>query len=163
MAAIAEKGATDLASFNEVGIHELDDKSEQEILEDWRAKSEKNIADFRTRDGDEVDSSIGAYPARWQAFHLAFEFATHADDVDAAVDPGEAQSRIDWEARHARFALKEAKPDLAVESGNGRTRVKGENVDVDLADADFVQAAAARMAPDGTLDPQTAAALSVTP
>ena len=29
-------------------------------------------------------------PARWQAFHLAFELATHADDVGVPVTPSEA-------------------------------------------------------------------------
>ena len=50
---------------------------------------------FRARDGGDVDSSVGAYPARWQAFHLAFELATHADDVGVPVADAE-------EARRAR-------------------------------------------------------------
>ena len=43
---------------------------------------------FRARDGGNVDSSVGDYPARWQAFHLAFELATHADDVEVPVTGG---------------------------------------------------------------------------
>jgi hypothetical protein len=27
-----------------------------------------------------VDTSVGDYPCRWQAFHVAAELATHADD-----------------------------------------------------------------------------------
>jgi uncharacterized protein (TIGR03083 family) len=163
MAAMGEKGATDIASFNEVGIHELDDQTPQQILETWRAKSAQTIEDFRTRDGGEVDSSIGGYPARWQAFHLAFELATHADDVAARVEPSEERSRIDWQAHFGRFALKESKPDVAIDGSDGHTHVKLDAVDVELPDEEFVQALAARVPPGGSLDPATAAALSVTP
>ena len=82
-------------------------------------------------DGDgDVDTSVGLYPARWQAFHLAGELATHADDLFV---PGLSAAQADGTARLASrgilalFALHEAKPDLALESStHGRTRVRGE-------------------------------------
>ena len=36
-----------------------------------------------------MDSSIGDYPGRWQAFHVAAELASHADDVGVPVTHGE--------------------------------------------------------------------------
>jgi uncharacterized protein (TIGR03083 family) len=156
------KGATDLASANELGIRELDGESTPELVKSWRDTAARNRDDFRTRDGSEIDSSVGAYPARWQAFHLAFELATHADDVGVAVTSEEAASRNAWQARFGRFALKESKPDVDIEAHDGHTRVRSADVDADLSDEQFVQALAARV-PPGSLDEKVAAALSVTP
>ena len=156
------KGATDLATANELGIRELDGEATAGLLQSWREEAARNRDDFRARDGGDVDSSVGAYPARWQAFHLAFELATHADDVGVPVDPEEAASRNRWQARFGRFALKESKPDVEIEAHDGHTRVRTADVDADLPDEQFVQALAARL-PAGSLDEKVAAALSVTP
>ncbi len=163
LADVGAKGAVDLASANEIGIHEFDGRTPDQILETWRASGAENRAAFAARDGADVDSSVGAYPARWQAFHLAFELATHADDADVPVEPSEAAARAEWQARFGRFAIKELKPDLAIEASNGRTRVRGEGVDVDLSDEEFVQAVAARLPAGSGIDDETAAALSATP
>jgi uncharacterized protein (TIGR03083 family) len=156
------KGATDLATANEVGIRALDAEATPELVKSWRENAARNRDEFRTRDGGDVDSSVGAYPARWQAFHLAFELATHADDVGVPVTPQEAESRNSWQARFGRFALKESKPDVEIEAHDGHTRVRTAEVDADLPDEQFVQALAARV-PAGSLDDKVAAALSVTP
>jgi len=163
LADVGAKGAVDLASANEIGIHEFDDSTPDQILETWRTASTQNRAAFKARDGSDVDSSVGAYPARWQAFHLAFELATHADDIDVPVAASEAAARADWQARFGRFAIKELKPDLTIEANRGRTLVKGEGVDVDLSDEEFVQAVAARLPAGSGIDHETAAALSATP
>jgi uncharacterized protein (TIGR03083 family) len=163
LADVGAKGAVDLASANEIGIRELDDRTPAQLLELWRTRSAQNRDAFRARDGADVDSSVGPYPARWQAFHLAFELATHADDVHVPVAPGEAADRDAWQARFGRFAIRELKPDLAVAAHDGRTHVKGEGVDAELADDQFVLAVAARLPADSNLDAAAAAALSVTP
>jgi uncharacterized protein (TIGR03083 family) len=163
LADVAAKGAVDLASANEIGIREFDDRTPDEILETWRSRRAENREAFRARDGGDVDSSVGAYPARWQAFHLAFELATHADDVGVPVTAGEAEPRTAWQACFGRFAIKELKPEVTIEAGNGRTHVKGEGVDVDLADEQFVQAVAARLPAGSGIDEGTAATLSATP
>jgi uncharacterized protein (TIGR03083 family) len=164
LAGVGAKGAVDLASANEIGIRELDDRTPEQLLELWRARSAENREGFRARDGADVDSSVGAYPARWQAFHLAFELATHADDVFVPVAPAEAGPRNAWQARFGRFALREAKPDLAVGVvDDGRTHVQGEGVDVQLTDDQFVPALAARLPAGSGLDAAAATALSVTP
>jgi uncharacterized protein (TIGR03083 family) len=160
---LAAKGATDLASANEIGIRGYDDRTTDEVLAEWQRTSRENVDGFRSRNGGDVDTSVGAYPARWQAFHLAFELATHADDVAAPVAPDEVRSRNSWQAQFGRFALKEAKPGIQVEARDGKTRVRLDDVDVELPDDDFVQALAARVPADGPLDEKTRAALSVTP
>lgn len=163
LADVGAKGAVDLASANDIGIREFDGQSPQQILETWRARSAGNREAFRARDGGDVDSSVGAYPARRQAFHLAFELATHADDAGVPVAAGEAGARAQWQTQFGRFAIKELKPDLTVEALDGRTHVKGEGVDIDLSDEQFVLAVAARLPGGSGIDDDTAATLSATP
>src|SRR2546425_9733934 len=126
------RGATDLTSANELGIRELDDRSTAQLLDEWRAANTATIEGFRKRDGGNVDSSVGAYPARWQAFHLAFELAVHADDVGVPVTKQEEAARIAWQAQFGRFALKELNKDLEIKAGNGTTQVRGDGIDLEL-------------------------------
>jgi uncharacterized protein (TIGR03083 family) len=163
LAAWGEKGATDLTTANEIGIRELDDRSTDQLIADWRVSNALTRDKFRERDGDNVDTSVGAYPARWQAFHLAFELAVHADDVGVPVTAAEADGRVAWEAAFGRFALKELDKGLEIDAANGTTHVKGEGVDTDLPDAVFVAAVAARLGPDAPLSAGQRALLSATP
>jgi uncharacterized protein (TIGR03083 family) len=162
-AEVVAKGGKDLATANNVGIREFDGQTPEQILATWRTKATQNRSEFRERDGKDVDTSIGSYPARWQAFHLAFELAVHADDVGVPVHADEVEDRVDWQAHHGRFALKEAKPDLGVEEVDGRTRVRGQGIDIELSDDEFVQAVAARLSEASRIDEKAAAVLSVTP
>ena len=163
LAAWGEKGATDLDSANEIGIRELDDRSTDELLAEWRVANAETRAKLRERDGDNIDTSIGAYSARWQAFHLAFELAVHADDVGVPVTADEAAGRTAWEAAFGRFALKELDKGLELDGADGQTRVHGEGIDVELPDTVFVTAVAARLDPDGPLDAEQRSLLSATP
>jgi uncharacterized protein (TIGR03083 family) len=163
MAAMGEKGVADLAAANELGIRELDDRSTDQLIADWRVANAQTRDKFRERDGDNVDTSVGDYPARWQAFHLAFELAVHADDVGVPVTRDEAGGRVAWEAAFGRFALKELDKDLQLDAGDGTTHVKGDGIDTDLPDAVFVDAVAARLGPDSPLSAEERALLSATP
>ena len=163
LASVGARGATDLTSANELGIRELDGRPISEMLEEWRAANARNREGFRARDGGDVDSSVGAYPARWQAFHLAFELAVHADDVGVPVTAPEEAARTAWQAQFGRFALKELNKDLEIKAGNGTTQVRGDGIDLELPDAVFVQAVAARIGDDGPLDAEERALLSATP
>jgi uncharacterized protein (TIGR03083 family) len=157
------KGATDLESANELGIRSLDDTSIGQLIAEWRVANAKTRMKLRERDGDNVDTSVGPYPARWQAFHLAFELAVHGDDVGVPVSATEADGRVAWEAAFGRFALKELDKDLQLDASGGTTHVKGDGIDTDLPDAVFVDAVAARLDPDGPLDAEQRALLSATP
>jgi uncharacterized protein (TIGR03083 family) len=163
LASVGARGATDLSSANELGIRELDDHSTAQLIEEWRAAAARTREGFRARDGGDVDTSVGAYPARWQAFHLAFELAVHADDVGVPVTAQEEPGRTAWQAQFGRFALKELDKDLDIKAANGATQVRGAGIDVELPDAVFVQATAARLGDDGPLDAEQRALLSATP
>ena len=163
LAEMGEKGATDLTTANEIGVRQFDGQPTSELLSMWRAECGRNIADFRARDGESVDSSVGEYPARWQAFHLAFELATHADDVGVPVSQADAAQRLEWEPRFGRFALVEVKPELEARSHDENTQVRGDGIDVELPNDVFVRAVAARLPDDSSVASDVAAKLSVTP
>ncbi len=163
LASMGARGATDLTSANELGIRELDDRSTEQLVGDWRTANAETRTKFRERDGDDLDTSVGAYPARWQAFHLAFELAVHADDVGVPVTADEADERVVWQAKFGRFALKELDKGLVIDAGSGMTRVHGDGVDLELPDALFVDAVAARLGGDAPLDAEARSLLSATP
>jgi uncharacterized protein (TIGR03083 family) len=163
LASWGEKGATDLNSANEIGIRALDDRTTDQLIADWRVANAETRAKLRERDGDDIDSSVGAYPARWQAFHLAFELAVHADDVGVPVTAAEADGRVAWQAAFGRFALKELDKDLTLDGANGTTHVQGDGIDTDIPDPLFVAAVAARLEPDAPLTAEQRSLLSATP
>jgi uncharacterized protein (TIGR03083 family) len=146
IAALAARGATDIASFNALGLVELADQSPSQLLDAWRSRNAETRIGFRQRADGTVDTSVGDYPARWQAFHVASELATHADDMFVPEDDDDREARVAWRAPFSRFALSESKPGLAIDRPMpGQTRVRGDGMDADLDDATFVAAVAGRL------------------
>ena len=163
IAGVGARGASDIESLNQLGIRDLDERSTAELIDEWRGRPRRPVRGFAPRDGGDVDTSVGVYPARWQAFHLAFELAVHADDVGVPVTAQEEAARTAWQAQFGRFALKELNKDLEIKAGNGTTQVRGDGIDLELPDAVFVQAVAARLGDDGPLDAKQRELLSATP
>lgn len=160
LAEMGEKGATDVDSFNDVLLSEVAGKDGPELLEDWRVVNADTRRRFRERGDGVVDTSVGDYSNRLQAFHVALELATHADDVDAPFAPGE----LEWRARFSRFALMESKPELAVSAlDGGRTRVEGPDGVLEVDDDELVQAVAGRLDDSTRLTPDQRATLSTMP
>jgi uncharacterized protein (TIGR03083 family) len=162
MREMEERGASDLAAFNALGIADLGRVANDELLEMWSRLNGETRKGFRERGDGEVDTSVGLYPSRWQAFHLAGELATHADDVYVPVPQVDRGSRREWRVRFSRFALKESKPNLAIDVVGARTRVGGDGIEIDLGDDDFIEAVAGR-APSSQLDPHVLKVLSTMP
>jgi uncharacterized protein (TIGR03083 family) len=157
VASAGARGATDIASFNAMGVEDQAGRPPSELLAEWRRRNAETRRRFRERDGETVDTSVGDYPARWQAFHVASELATHADDMHIPETDDERARRTAWRAPFSRFSLVEAKPELVVEvTTPGRTRVSGEGIDLDVDDETFVAAVAGRDG-DPTLRPLSTA------
>ncbi len=71
----AAQGLSDLDAWNEAGVRAYDGRGEASVLDEWRESNAGTRLRFRECDGVDIDSSIGAYPARRQAFHVAQELA----------------------------------------------------------------------------------------
>ncbi len=164
MGDMGARGATDLTTANQLGVDTYASTPTGALIEAWRAKNAETRRRFRERDGGDVDSSAGTYPARWQAFHLAQELATHADDMGVPVEPGEEPARTNWRCAVSRFALKEVKPGARADAaGDGTTRVVVGDVEATLPDTDFVQAVASRLPAGTSVGDAVRAALAITP
>ena len=148
MAQGAAAGATDLASFNNVGVHQLDHTAPQELLQLWRERSGRNRRDLRAMGWDGVLQTAGAgpYPAGRQALHLAQEFAIHADDMGMPLSDAEREFRRTWQPRFARFTLREYGKAVEVESdGRGGNRLRGDGAETTLDDDTLVAVCSARL------------------
>jgi uncharacterized protein (TIGR03083 family) len=156
-------GATDLHAMNEVGIRERVDRPPSEVLVEWRDADERTRRLFRERGDGVMATSVGEYPARWQAFHVASELATHADDMGVPLSPGDLEPRLAWRTGFSRFSLMESKPDVSAVSADGGTRVSGPGGEVLLDDPMFVAAVAGRLPPEAPLDDEVRSMLSTAP
>jgi uncharacterized protein (TIGR03083 family) len=103
-------GATDVHSFNALGVTERAGRSPSEVAHEWKVADAGTRQRFRERDGGQMSTMAGAYPVRWQAFHIASELATHADDMGVPVPSAAVPSRLAWRAAFSRFALVERSP-----------------------------------------------------
>ena len=163
LAAMAERGCTDLDSMNALGVASYAALSPAEVLGRWRAASADNRRRFRDRGDGLVDTSVGDYPCRLQAFHVATELATHADDAGVPVPDGEYADRTAWRVRFSRFALAEAKPNLQVRATGARTVVTDGSISVDLGDDELIAGVADRLGETSRLDSALRQLLSTMP
>jgi len=163
LADFAGRGGTDLDSVNALGVADYAALSPSEVLARWRAASAGNRRRFRERGDGIVDTSIGDYPCRWQAFHVAAELATHADDIGVPVTPGEHGRRTAWRARYSRFALAEAKPQLEIRQAGARTAVTDGPATVELDDDELIEAVMGRLDETSRFSAPLRALLSMMP
>ncbi len=143
-----DSGSRSLDDFNAAGVSAGSAIASNDLLAGWRSHNEENRAGFRAADGTDIDTSVGAYPARFQAFHAAFEYAIHANDVAAAVSPEELDTRQNWLAGVARFALTEIKPTAVIEEVGGRYEVTTDHGSAAFDRDTFVSGVAGRAKPD---------------
>jgi uncharacterized protein (TIGR03083 family) len=158
---LGKNGITDMDSFNALGVTQRADRSTDELVAEWRATCERTRQDLRKRDGGDIPTMVGPYPARWQAFHLASELATHADDVGVPVSADEAEARTDWRRRFAVFVLSEMKPDVEVGAAEGGTAVRAEGQEAVVSDDDLIAATNGRLPADHPLPASLRQALNV--
>ncbi|MDQ1521899.1 MAG: hypothetical protein QOI55_2972 [Actinomycetota bacterium] len=163
MQGMGERGATDLETGNQLGVDTYAGRPAGEVIEEWRTINADTRKQFRERDGGDVDTAVGAYPARWQAFHLAQELATHADDIGVPVMADEEPARTNWRAAVDRFALMEAKSDVKVQAAGDSTRYEFDDKTGTIPNRDFVDAVGGRLAANHPIDPDVRAKLCATP
>jgi uncharacterized protein (TIGR03083 family) len=158
MVRYSESGMATVADFGLIGVAGAAGKSGPELLELWTSASALNRAGFRDADGTDIDSSVGTYPGRLQAFHVAFEYGVHANDVDAPVDPTDCDNRQHWLASVGRFAITEIKEHLHIRVDEDRWTVTEGDTSFELNRDQFIAGVAARPA-TAALEPGAAALL----
>ena len=149
------RGAADINGFNVLGVTDRAERSPDELLAEWRAACARTRTELRALDGGDLTTGAGPYPARWQAWHLASELATHADDIGVPESPDEAAGRQAWRAAFAHFALDEMRPEVAVEAApDGGTLVRAGGAEAVLDDAELTAVVNGRLPADHPLDPE---------
>ena len=151
-------GVKDLDSFNAHGVESRRGRSADFVLAEWRDGCERTRGELRERDGGDIPTSIGPYPARWQAFHLASELATHGDDIGA---PPAVGTPAGWRERFAVFALSEKSGDIDVSLDDGDAVVTAAGEEARLPADVFVAATNGRLDPSYPLSPALRSALNV--
>lgn len=156
----AEKGGvTDVHGFNDWVVRVRRELPRSEVIDEWLTKN----AEVRRRMkelgvGGTMASSVGPYSVDLMAFHIASEYATHADDMDVPIDESEVSARTAWRARVSRFALKETEKPVEVDQRGNTYVVTTGGKSATLTEHDFVEAVTAR-ATSVELDPELRSAL----
>jgi uncharacterized protein (TIGR03083 family) len=150
----SELGVTDVHSFNDWMVRHHGARDTKEVLDEWRAANAAFRAEMRARGrSGSMATSVGPYPVGLQGFHLAMEYATHADDIGAAVDDAQRPARDAWRARFARFVLAEQDKPVEVETAGGRNVVRSGDEQAELSDDELVEASQGRLPADHPLSP----------
>src|SRR5262245_66323064 len=131
--------------MNALGVSDFASRPADAVLAEWRSANSETRRGFRAHGDGRIDTSIGDYPNRWQAFHVAGELAVHADDLGVPETSEEHRERQAWRVPFSRFALKESKPALDVSVAGDRTRVAGDGIEVDATGDELVEAVAGRL------------------
>jgi uncharacterized protein (TIGR03083 family) len=163
MTELSAAGVSDVSSFNQWTVAARRGAPHDRVLDEWRAGAARTLTEFEARDGDEIPTMVGPYPARWQAFHLAAELATHADDLGVPVAEAERSGRLAWRARATRFFLAESRPELEVTSTGGGTLVRVGDLKATLDERTLVAAANGRPVDPERLAPSVREAMVLMP
>ena len=163
---VGTKGATDLTSANELGIRELDDRSPQQLLEEWRTCERGDTRRGFERATEAISTRAWARTRRAGRRSISRSSSRCTPTTSACrLRASEAARRVPRGRRSfGRFALKELNKrsrDRCRERRHARPRRRARHRA--SRTAVFVEAVAARMGDDGPLDADARALLSATP
>lgn len=157
---MGKKGATDVDSFNGIAVEEGRSKPVEELLASWKGRNADVRRRLRERGRDgTLSSSVGPYPVGLMAFHIASEYATHADDMGVSIPAAERDARTAWRAKVSEFALEESDKPVVFEARSGSHVVRLGDREVTFPDAQFVEAVTARLPKDYAIDAELRDAL----
>ena len=106
-----------------------------EVLQEWEARQERvrrawGALGLEAR----LQTSAGPYPLRLEIWHLAREYAIHADDIEVPMTARERQAQLRWRVAFGLFAAREeGEPvDAEVEREWVRLRHRGQAYELDF-------------------------------
>jgi uncharacterized protein (TIGR03083 family) len=97
-----------LGGWNGRGVRVRRQLSPLETLQEWEAR-QALVRRAWGRIGVEgsIETSIGPYPLRLQVWHLAREYAIHADDIEVPMSEAERRAQLRWRIGFGIFAARE--------------------------------------------------------
>jgi hypothetical protein len=124
-----------LNDWNGRGVRIRRELSPLETLQEWEARQERVRRAWGTIGVEgRIETSVGRYPLRLQVWHLAREYAIHADDIEVPMSTRERREQLWWRAVFGIFAAKEEGDPVDAElSGDyARLRQNGRDYELDL-------------------------------
>jgi uncharacterized protein (TIGR03083 family) len=97
-----------LNGWNARGVRIRRGLSPMETLQEWEARQERVRRAWGAIGLDgKIPTSVGRYSLRLQVWHLAREYAIHADDIEVPMSASERQEQLRWRAAFGIFAARE--------------------------------------------------------
>ena len=124
-----------LGGWNGRGVRIRRGLSPLEVLQEWEARQERVRRAWGAIGVDgRIDTSAGRYPLRLQVWHLAREYAIHADDIQVPLAPQERRSQLRWRVAFGLFAAgEEGDPvDAEIIGDRVRLRYRGRDHELDM-------------------------------
>lgn len=124
-----------LNASNERGVRSRRPLSSRSVLDEWETR-QRNVRRRwgRLGLGARIETSVGMYPLRLQVWHLAQEYAIHADDIEIPVAARARPTRSRWRSLFGIWAAREegAPENARLEHGTVRLSVSGQVHHLDL-------------------------------
>jgi len=107
-----------LHGWNARGVRVRRAMSALEVLQEWEARQALvRWAWGKIGVDGKIPTSVGRYPLRLQLWHLAQEYAIHADDIEVPMSPGERKAQLRWRVAFGLFAAREEGDPVSAEVG----------------------------------------------
>jgi hypothetical protein len=113
-----------LHGWNGRGVRIRRGMSPLEVLQEWEARQALvRWAWGKIGVDGRIPTSVGRYSLRLQVWHLAREYAIHADDIEVPMSPRERKAQLRWRAAFGVFAARE-------EGDPVNAQLRGDGVDL---------------------------------
>jgi hypothetical protein len=87
-----------------------------EVLQEWEARQALvRWAWGKVGVDGKIPTSVGRYPLRLQVWHLAQEYAIHADDIGVPLLESERRQQLRWRIAFGLFAAREEGEPISAE------------------------------------------------
>jgi hypothetical protein len=107
-----------LTGWNARGVRVRAAMNPLEVLQEWEARQALvRWAWGKIGVDGTIDTSIGRYPLRLQIWHLAREYAIHADDIRVPLPDSERRNQLRWRIGFGLFAAREEGEPVNAELG----------------------------------------------
>jgi uncharacterized protein (TIGR03083 family) len=124
-----------LTSWNQRGVRIRRGLSPLETRQEWEARQRRVRQAWEGLGLDaRIRTSVGRYPLILQVWHLAREYAIHADDIGVGMPAGERREQLRWRAAFGLFAAEEEGEPLeaTMEDDHVRLQHDGRGYELDL-------------------------------
>ena len=125
-----------LNGWNARGVRIRRGFTPMETLQEWEARQQRVRESWEELGlNAKIETSVGRYPLILEVWHLAREYAIHADDVEAPMAPRERKEELRWRAAFGLWtaAEEDGEPEDAELHGDRATlRKDGREYEVDL-------------------------------